>query len=113
MKTAKLNKGVVYSDLNPTISVLFETETTKEIRILMKKGQMMKKHHTPFPFTVMLFSGSLDFGVNEEKYRLEKGDFLALEGSVPHSLVAIEDCIIRLTLSKFDEVKRVQDVLKQ
>ncbi|MBS9768504.1 MAG: cupin domain-containing protein [Flavobacteriaceae bacterium] len=113
MKTANLIKNATFGEVRPAISVLFETETTKEIRILMKKGQEMKEHQTPYPITVELFEGAVNFGVQGEKHLIGKGDLLSLQGGVPHDLVAIEDSIIRLTLSKLDKVERVVNVSKQ
>ncbi len=113
MKTANLTKEVVFSEKRPAISVLFETETSKEIRILMKKGQQMKEHQTPFPITVELFEGKVNFGVEGETYEVNKGDLLALKGGVAHDLVAVEDSIIRLSLSKLDKVERVENVSKK
>ncbi len=113
MKTAKLNQDLTFNDVKPAISVLFETETTKEIRILMKKGQQMKEHKTPYPITVELFDGAINFGVEGKKHEIKKGDLLSLEGNVPHDLVAQEDSIVRLTLSKLDKVERVENVAKQ
>jgi len=110
MKTASLLKYIEYKEDKPAINVLFETESTKEIRIAMHKGQIMKKHQTPFPIVVELFEGELDFGVESDLYHLKRGDLLALEGGVPHNLFAKSDCIVRLTLSKLDTVKRVEKV---
>ena len=111
MKHINILQDLNYKDDKVAISVLFETETTKEIRILFKKGQMMKKHQTKFPITVEMFEGKLDFGVNDKILHLSKGDLLALEGSIPHDLTALEDCIVRLTLSKLDTVERVEKVI--
>ena len=91
---------------------MFETETTKEIRIAFKEGQLMKEHQTPYPITVEIFEGKLDFGVNNKTYHLEKGALLALQGGIPHNLKAITDCILRLSLSKQDSARRVIDVIK-
>ncbi len=113
MKTAKLNQDLTFNDVKPAISVLFETESTKEIRILMKKGQQMKEHKTPYPITVELFDGAISFGVEGKKHEVKKGDLFSLGGNVPHDLVAIEDSIVRLTLSKLDKVERVENVAKQ
>lgn len=110
MKFTNILEGATYNDEKVAISVLFETETTKEIRILFKKGQLMKKHQTSFPITVEMVEGALDFGVNDTVYSLVKGDLVALAGSVPHDLKAKTDCIVRLTLSKLDTVDRVKKV---
>ena len=52
MNYTNILKDKNYNDEKVAINVLFETETTKEIRILFKKGQVMKKHQTKFPITV-------------------------------------------------------------
>ncbi len=112
MKTASLTNNIEYHESRPTIQVLLESETGKEIRIAFRKGQVMKKHTTPFPIVVEIFEGSIDFGVNGEVHTLIKGDLIALEGHVPHDLKALEDSIVRLSLNRADTAKRVEDVAK-
>ncbi|NOR28017.1 MAG: cupin [Lutibacter sp.] len=110
MKKSSLSENITYNETKPSISVLFETETTKEIRIVFKKDQLMKEHKTSFPITVEIFEGAIDFGVKGTTYNLVKGDLVSLEASIPHDLVAKEDSIVRLTLSKLDTVERVIEV---
>ena len=112
MKTSSLLKNIEYKEGKPAINVLFETDSTKEIRIVMRKDQLMKKHQTPFPIVVEMFDGDRDFGVEREVHNLKRGDILALEASVPHDLIAKSDCIVRLTLSKADSVQRVEKVVE-
>lgn len=112
MKKSSLTENITYNENKAAISVLFETETTKEIRVAMKKDQVMKEHKTSFPITVEIFEGAIDFGVDGTVYNLVKGDLVSLEASVPHDLVAAKDSIVRLTLSKLDTVDRVIKVSK-
>lgn len=111
MKKAALLTNVVYGDNRPAINVLFESEVSKEIRIVFRKGQLMKEHKTNFPITVEIVRGEIVFGVNGEKHQLQAGELLALEGGVPHDLLANEDSIVRLTLMKADQVERVEKVV--
>lgn len=112
MIKSSLTENITYNENKASISVLHETETTKEIRVVMKENQVMKEHKTSFPITVEIFEGAIDFGVNGTIYNLVKGDLVSLEASVPHDLVAIKDSIVRLTLSKLDTVERVEKVSK-
>lgn len=112
MKTANLFKDIEYNKSKPVITVLLETDFTKEIRIAMQSGTAMKEHKTKFPILVQIAEGNIDFGVNGKLISLEKGDLIALEGNVPHDLKATENSIIRLTLTKYDETQRVENVIK-
>lgn len=112
MKIASLSKSIEYHQNKPSVAVLLETENTKEIRILMKKGQEMAAHQTPFPIVVKLFEGNIEFGVKGQKHHLVKGDMIALEGGIPHDLLALSDSIIRLSLSKKDKVQRVINLVQ-
>lgn len=110
MKEASIYQHLEYNDKKPVITVLMETEFSKEVRIAMHAGTIMKEHKTKFPIIVEIVSGNIDFGVNGETKELKKGNLIALDSNVPHDLRANEDSIIRLTLSKNDNVQRAQNV---
>lgn len=111
MKKSSLLENVEFNETKPAVQVLFETASSKEIRIAMKAGQVMKEHKTPYPIVVEIFSGKIKFGINSETtHQLQKGDLVALEGNVPHDLHAEEDTIVRLSLSIADKVERVKGV---
>lgn len=110
MKTSSLLTDTDFNQDKPVVSMLFETASTKELKIVMSKGSIMKEHKTPFPIVVEMFEGQIDFGVNQETHQLIKGDILALDGNVPHDLVCTKNAIIRLSLSKNDAIERVKNV---
>ncbi len=109
MARALLYKDIVFNESKPVVNVLLETNFTKEVRIAMQKGTEMAKHQTSFPIVVEIVDGEINFGVNGEVLNLKKGALIALDGGVSHDLQAIEDTIIRLTLTKYDETNRVKE----
>lgn len=104
-------QNVVFSDEKVMIQKILETSNVKEIRICLSKGQLMKEHKAPAAITIMILDGSIKFTYNQHDYELFKGDILTLEAEVKHSLLGLENSIIRLTLSKNDNVERVEQVV--
>jgi quercetin dioxygenase-like cupin family protein len=43
------------------ITVMFESEFSKEIRVVFKQDQVMKEHKTSYPITVEVFEGEILF----------------------------------------------------
>ena len=110
MKIESFNENVHFDDAKVVTKVLLETTFSKEIRILLKQGQIMKEHKAPFPIIVHILNGEINFGVNEMIKPLKNGDIIALDASVPHDLTALKDSVVRLTLSKLDKPERVEEV---
>jgi quercetin dioxygenase-like cupin family protein len=67
MHHASFLDDIAYGEFQPVITPLIRNDFTKEIRIVFRAGQSMKAHKTPFPITVMIVAGSIDFGVGEER----------------------------------------------
>lgn len=93
-------------------NVVIETPFSKEIRILLKSGQVMQEHKTPYSITVHLLKGEIDFGVEGIIHTLKEGTIVSLEGNITHDLHAKADSVVRLTLSKLDKFERVEGVIK-
>lgn len=113
MNIKSFNAHLDYNDNRIVTQVILETSFSKEIRILLKNGQTMKEHKAPFPIIVHILEGKIDFGVEGETIPLKKGDIITLKSSVSHDLTAKEDSIVRLTLSKLDDVDRVKKVAEK
>lgn len=112
MEKASIFENITHGDSKPAITVLLNTNTIKEVRIVFRENQEMKEHKAGYPIVVEIVEGSIDFGVLGERHILNKGMLVALEASVPHDLIAIEDIIVRLSLHKLDNISRVEQISK-
>jgi len=110
MKSSSLFQNLKSDESKPVITVLMESDFTKEIRIVFKEGQSMDEHRAPFPIVVEIVEGQIDFGVDGSVHNLQRGDLIALGAKIPHDLKAKQDSIVRLTLSQADLPDRVRQV---
>ncbi|WP_045461459.1 cupin domain-containing protein [Sporocytophaga myxococcoides] len=113
MTLESFKKDLEFDESRVRTKVILETSFSKEIRILLSKGQIMKEHKTPFPIIIHILEGEIMLGVKGINHVMKSGDIITLEGDVPHDLTAKENSIARLSLSKHDKVERLKDLIEQ
>ena len=95
------------------VNVLSQNSNAKEIQILLAKDAIMKEHKAPFDISVQVLSGKISFGVLDKEFILNELDMISLKANEIHSLKALENSIVRLSLAQSDTIARVKDVLKK
>jgi quercetin dioxygenase-like cupin family protein len=111
IETASFYDELHYEEGNkPAVKVMIKNDLAKEIRILFRNHQEMKEHKAPFPIIVQVLEGSIDFGVEAERYILKKGMMIQLSANIPHDLLALEESMVRLSLSFQDNSTRIKDI---
>ncbi|WP_440880277.1 cupin [Tenacibaculum sp. C7A-26P2] len=113
MKTANTYQDILFNAKRPIIKVLLETDFTKELRIVMQRGTIMKEHKTSYPIVIEILEGDINFELKDETKQLVKGALIALDGNVVHGLKANKNTIIRLTLTKKDTATRVEKITRK
>ncbi len=68
------------------------------IRMVMHKGHELKEHQTDGPITIYCIEGRLTFSARDRTHELKPGQWVFLLSREPHSLVAIEDSSLLLTI---------------
>ena len=105
MQITSFNNDLTFGE-KATVKIMLETSFSKEIRILLKKGQTMKEHKAPAPIVVQILKGEINFGVHGSIQNMKKGGILSLGGNILHELYAKKDSVVRLTLSKLEHTER-------
>ncbi|MFP6159830.1 cupin domain-containing protein [Helicobacter pylori] len=98
MEVINFLEGVCFEKLH--IEALSENSSNKEMRICMPKGAVMDKHKAPGAISVQVLEGKIIFEAENEKIEMPKGALISLEAQVSHRLDALENSVIRLSLSK-------------
>ncbi|WP_101023954.1 cupin domain-containing protein [Helicobacter pylori] len=98
MRVINFLEGVHFEKLH--IEALSENSSNKEMRICMPKGAIIDKHKAPGAISVQVLEGKIIFEAKNEKIEMPKGALVSLEAQVLHRLDALEDSVIRLSLSK-------------
>ncbi|GAA8668101.1 cupin domain-containing protein [Helicobacter pylori] len=98
MRVINFLEGVHFEKLH--IETLNENSSNKEIRICMPNGAILDKHKAPGAISVQVLEGKIIFEAENEKIEMPKGALISLEAQVSHRLDALENSVIRLSLSK-------------
>ncbi len=77
---------------------LLRTSSTRLVLFEFAAGQELSEHSSPYHALVQALSGECDFVVSGTVHRLKPGDLLTMPANAPHSLNAITEFSMLLTL---------------
>lgn len=81
----------------PSYALLKATQL-EVIRVVLPAGKSMPEHQVTGEITVQCLEGTVEFRAGAENILMRAGDFLHLEGSVPHALTAQDDASVLVTI---------------
>ena len=79
-------------------TTLYKTQHLEVFRIILLAGKQMPKHRVVGELTVQCLEGSIEFSIGTTRDVMRAGDLKCLAGGILHSLVAIEDSSVLVTL---------------
>jgi len=79
-------------------SALFKSEQLEVMRLCLPRGRSMPSHQVPGEITVQCLQGVVVFETPGRLQNLHAGQLLFLRGGVPHSLRALEDACVLVTI---------------
>ncbi len=79
-------------------TTLYKTKHLEVFRLVLLAGKEMSEHAVVGELTVQCLEGSVEFSIGTTHDVMRAGDLKCLAGGVPHSLRAIEDSSVLVTL---------------
>jgi quercetin dioxygenase-like cupin family protein len=77
---------------------LLKTKAMEVIRLILPKGKELATHAAPGEITVQCIEGRASFSACGRSFELLSGTMLYLGAGEPHSVQAIEDCSLLVTI---------------
>lgn len=77
---------------------LMKTRDMEVIRMIIPKEKDITEHSVNGQISVQCLEGKTEFYVDDKKHILTSGDWLYLKRNQPHSLQAIRDSILLITI---------------
>ncbi len=79
-------------------SALFKTSTLEVLRLVLLAGKSMPPHKVAGEITLQCLEGLVELTVEGQVQKLAMGQLVFLSGGVMHSLIAIEDSSVLVTI---------------
>jgi quercetin dioxygenase-like cupin family protein len=100
---AQLNQVIDIRPLGPGIatsptSTLLASDSLEVIRLVMPAGKKIPTHQVPGEITVQCLEGKIEFVAGDRSHELRAGEMISLPGACPHSLQAIVDATVLVTI---------------
>lgn len=79
-------------------AALVKTDDFEVVQLVVPSGRELPEHHVDGPITLYCLEGSVRLGLLQGDVELRAGEWLYLQGGEKHSVSAIEDSRVLLTI---------------
>ncbi len=97
---AELKQETTWADSDRNSITVFKSDTTTIVLIGMRENAELKEHTAIGNITVQVLEGEINFFAEQQTLSLGKGQMITLEENIPHSVTALKESFILLTLVK-------------
>ncbi|MGB8684008.1 MAG: hypothetical protein WCD12_14065 [Candidatus Binatus sp.] len=95
---ARLKSERAWADNDRHGSSLVKGDGINVALIMLKKGAKMQEHHTRAPITVQVIEGKINFVAKGKSQVATAGTLIALDRAIEHSVEAVEESALVLTV---------------
>lgn len=95
----QIKKEKKWKETDRNAITVFKSNGFCIVLIALHKGAEMVKHTAEGLISVQVLKGKMQLQTNDQSFKLEKGQMLALHKNIPHSLLAKKKTIFLLTLT--------------
>jgi len=99
-KVLSLTEETQYAPNGIVSRTLLRTENLRAVLFGFAEGQELSEHTSTQHAVIQILSGACEFSIDGKVHNLKTGDLLYMPPNLPHSVKAIEQLSMLLTLSK-------------
>ena len=96
---AQLQNEVAWKEKDRNSVTLFKSDELRVVLMGLHKGVIVPTHTAPGMITVQVLEGHIHFFTGDTCTSLEKGQSIVLHKKLPHSLEALNDTFLLLTMA--------------
>ena len=96
----QIKEETAWEESDRNAITVFKTNGLRIVLIALHKGAEMVKHTAEGIISVQVLDGKMQFDTDQQSVELSKGKMLALHERIPHTVLAIDETIFLLTLTR-------------
>ncbi|MEO6167518.1 MAG: cupin domain-containing protein [Chitinophagales bacterium] len=95
---AELKQENTWADSDHNSITVFKSDNSTIVLIGMHTNAELKEHTSIGNISVQVLDGEINFFAEQQTHYLGKGQMITLEANIPHSLIALKESFLLLTV---------------
>ena len=94
----QIKNEITWASTDHNSITIFKSDNTTVVLIGMHQNAELKKHKAYGNIHVQVLEGKINFSTEQQTVSINKGQMIALNADIPHSVLALEDSFFLLTV---------------